>query len=163
MADDTSSAQALLDAFQEELAAFGTLLAVLSGERNALLANDVDAVSAFAARKAQLVDRLREMADVRAARVQRDGFSGSAPGIQAWLMHHGGASADKLSALWQHLLDAARQARSANESNGLIVRARMQHNQGALHALQAAAQRLSLYGPDGLSSFSPGQRELGRA
>ena len=161
--DSVADAQQLFVALTEEVAAFDVLRGILLSEQDALLLNDVESVSRLAEHKAKLVDQLSEAAAERARSLRRLGHPDTAQGVRDWIASHRGPQAGRLSPLWQRLLDAARDARRMNESNGRIVLTRMQHNHGALTALHAAARRLSLYGPDGLNSLTPDQRELGCA
>jgi flagellar biosynthesis/type III secretory pathway chaperone len=163
MDSDALSVDALRARMQAELAAFDALRDLLLAEQNALLAGDVDSVSGLARRKAELVEQLREMGAARTLSLRHQGLPNTSAGVRDWIARHFGAGDADLPALWQRLLDIAHEAQRLNESNGQLMFARMQHNQGALDALQSAAQRSSLYGADGLSSFSRPYRELGRA
>lgn len=163
MQHSVPNAASTLVAMRAELSAFTTLRDVLVAEQSALLASDVERVSQFSHQKAKLVEQLSSFARVRAANLERLGFDRAAHGVQKWIDAHMGSGAHELRVVWQELVDVARETQRMNESNGHLVQTRMQHNQGALDALHGAARRLSLYGPDGRSDYSPSNRDIGRA
>lgn len=157
------TAASTLAAMRAELSTFTTLRDVLVAEQAALLVSDVELVAQLAQKKANLVEQLGIYASERATNLERLGFDHSAHGVNDWIGAHKGSGVADLRMIWQELLDVARDTQRMNESNGHLVQARMQHNQGALDALHGAARRLSLYGPDGRTDYSPGNRNLGRA
>jgi flagella synthesis protein FlgN len=64
--------------------------------------------------------------------------------------------------IWQHLLKLAEEARNINRQNGQLIASRMQSNSQALNVLLSAADRASLYGPDGQPRTGLGGRMLGK-
>jgi flagella synthesis protein FlgN len=70
---------------------------------------------------------------------------------------------ETLSRQWQRLLEMAAQAQAFNRTNGALIDMRLSHNRAALATLHAAAQRHTLYRPDGQAELGATTRELGRA
>jgi flagella synthesis protein FlgN len=64
---------------------------------------------------------------------------------------------------WSWLCELAAEARELNALNGKLIGLHMQHNQQALAALMAAADKATTYGPDGQQQSGVGSRILGKA
>lgn len=154
---------AFVSGLRAELAGFGELHQILLAEQDCLLRADAEALPELVEVKSRQIERLHALAGQRAGYLGALALEPGGRGMRAWLAEHAGADQRELSVLWQRLVDAAAEARTLNDRNGGLIGARLNHNQAALAALQAAARSLSTYGPDGQAQLPAGQRELGRA
>jgi flagella synthesis protein FlgN len=143
---------------QAELSAEATtvkrFIALLKTEQRALKEGFVDALEQLAQEKSTLVSDLRS----RQNRRERDAAAGGGGKIDAWIARKGGAVAARG---WKELLDLAGEAHRLNHVNGILIDTLMRNNRQALNILQGAAQRASLYGPDGRTQHYTGGRVLG--
>lgn len=142
---------AFFAALADELASFAAFVGLLETERACLLAGDVDALLTLAHTKSDRVADLARLAEVRRSFLRGAGFRTDRAGMSEWLLVEGGADRERVSRLWSELLGRAAEAQQLNESNGALIAARLSFNQSALAALQAAAQQVTFYGPDGTS------------
>jgi flagella synthesis protein FlgN len=148
---------------QAELAALQEFCRILQAEQDALLRSDVAAVVQLSEAKSDLVERLAALAAVRAAYLDEQDFTADRLGMAQWLVAQGGREHEAISRQWQRLLELAAQAQALNQSNGALIGMRLSHNRAALATLHAAAQRHTLYRPDGQADLGASTRELGRA
>lgn len=140
----------LVAALAAERDAFVKFFELLKNEEMALAEGRIDDLPALAQAKTDMFVALSRLAETRNALLARLGVEKDAKGMDAWLTRNGHApEAGHVRQSWQQLLDAARQAKSLNEANGAMIEVKLQHNQQALAVLRAAANQLTLYGPDG--------------
>jgi flagellar biosynthesis/type III secretory pathway chaperone len=154
---------AFVAGLQEELASFDELSRILHAERQCLLEGDADALLALTDIKLRTVERLTELARLRAGYLHERRLTPGAAGMQQWLASQASAERRRLADAWARLLAMTASARAANRINGGLIATRLGHNQAALATLQSAAQHHTGYGPDGQSDFRVGHRELARA
>ncbi len=146
---------------QAEATAFTAFHELLRTEQAALAARDVDALLQVVPAKSERVRVLNDLARRRVSALIAQGFPPDRSGMAQWLIVHGGAERDALSACWQGLLDTARQAQALNRENGVLIETRLQHNQRLMSALASGVQP-SLYGPDGQTRIDGSGRNLGK-
>jgi flagellar biosynthesis/type III secretory pathway chaperone len=154
---------AFVAGLQEELASFDELSRILHAEQQCLLEGDADALLALTDAKSRTVERLQELARLRAAHLHERRLPPGAAGMQQWLASQASAERARLADAWTRLLALTASARAANRINGGLIATRLTHNQAALASLHNAAQHHTGYGPDGQSDFHVGNRELARA
>lgn len=141
----------------ERLQAFVELL---KQEQVLLKSESGEALLALVETKNALATQLSELAQGRERQLSALGLPAGSPGMAAWLGGHARSSEQQL---WQAFLKLATEARDLNLLNGKLIGLHMQHNQQALAALTAAADRATTYGPDGQQQSSVGSRILGKA
>jgi flagellar biosynthesis/type III secretory pathway chaperone len=154
---------AFVAGLQEELASVDELSRILHAEQRCLLEGNADALLALADVKSRTVERLAELARLRAAYLHEQRLIPGTAGMQQWLASQASAERTRLADAWARLLALTAFARAANRINGGLIATRLGHNQAALATLQSAAQHHTGYGPDGQSEFRVGNRELARA
>jgi flagellar biosynthesis/type III secretory pathway chaperone len=148
---------------EEEIAGFGELCQLLQAEQQCLLEGDADALLALTDTKSRTVERLTELARLRAEYLRERRLAPGAAGMQQWLASLTGGERARLADAWSRLVALGAAARAANRINGGLIATRVRHDQAALATLQNAAQQHTGYGPDGQSDFHVGNRELARA
>lgn len=146
---------------QAEAAAFSAFHELLRTEQAALGARDIEALLQVVPAKSERIRVLNDLARRRTAWLASQGFAPDRSGMAQWLIVHGGAEREALSACWQGLLETARQAQALNRENGVLIETRLQHNQRLMSALASGVQP-SLYGPDGQTRIDGSGRDLGR-
>jgi len=154
---------AFVGSLQAELATLQEFCRTLQAEQDALLRSDVAAVVKLSEAKSDLVERLAALAAVRAAYLDAQQLTADRRGMAQWLLAQAGSDHETISHQWQRLLEMAAQAQALNQSNGALIGMRLSHNRAALTTLHAAAQRHTLYRPDGQADLGAITRELGRA
>ena len=137
---------------QLELGGVGTFLEILQAEQGALVEGEVERLEGMASDKARMAEQLSALAARRSRYLASHGFSTDIQGMAGWLAHS--ADAKTVSA-WRVLQELTATAQQLNRTNGIIIAARLRHNQQALAALQGAAGAISLYGPNG-QTLGPG-------
>ncbi len=154
--DGAPGARGLLADLNAEKLAVTRFISLLKTEQRALKEGFVDALEQLAQEKSTLVGQLNQ---IEAKRDRNAGHAGaSVAGIESWITREGGMAA---TTCWQELLELAREARRINQINGILIDTLVRNNKQALNLLQSAAQRASLYGPDGRSENYSGGRMLG--
>jgi flagella synthesis protein FlgN len=153
-----SPLQGLLD---EEIAVLSEFLKILKQEEAALVAGDADGLVPVAQTKNQLAERLALIAERRTVLLDTAGLPQSRAGIETLIGRQPGAK--DVQQRWATLLEQAREVKQRNELNGRLIAEKLSHNQQALQALSAAAERTALYGPDGQTRIGGGGRSFGRA
>lgn len=139
-------------ALAEERACIRDFLDLLRREQAALVGGEHDRLLSFTERKAAHLLALRRYADARNRHLADRGLAADRDGMMALFARQPDA---RMAEVWKDLMTLAAEVRDANEVNGLLVAARLRHNQASLAALQAAANAGgSLYGPDGGSRLS---------
>lgn len=133
----------LLTALASERDAVQTFSAILGEEQEALISGVLEALPALTERKASLTEQLAALGQTRDTRLTEMGYPVGRAGGEA------AAAADAdVARAWQALRDIAAQARQTNETNGLLIRSRLEYSRQALNALRAGNGD-PLYGPDG--------------
>jgi flagella synthesis protein FlgN len=153
---ETQPAAGMLAELGAEKLALTRFISLLKTEQRALKEGFVEALEQLAQEKSALVGELNRLEAKRARDAAQVGCDGA--GTAAWVAREGGMQATNM---WLEMLDLAREARRLNQVNGILIDTMMRNNKQALNVLQAAAQRASLYGPDGRSENYSGGRMLG--
>jgi flagella synthesis protein FlgN len=149
---------ALLDEESRELRAF---IKLLQQEQALLTAGDTgESLMPLAQSKAEFTTRLESLSARREQLLVQRGKGTGRAGMEAWVSEGSGAP---LKPRWQDWLVTAAEARTLNELNGKLIRMHLQHNQDALTVLMSAANRASVYGPDGHQVAAGTGRSLGKA
>lgn len=151
--DDAFSA--FIAGLKVELGRIQAFLDVLKSEEQALIRGDIERLASIAEDKIRLARELGKYAAERSGYLAAHGFSPDAHGMSACAT--GNAEA---TALWNRLLELAKQTYQINQTNGVLVNTRLQRNQQALAVLQRAFNSASLYGPDGQPQDAAGSRSL---
>jgi flagellar biosynthesis protein FlgN len=149
---------AMLADLEAEKLVLTRFLGLLKTEQRALKEGFVDALEQLSQEKSKLVGELNKLEAARDQAAARATADGSA--IESWIAREGGVPATQC---WLELIDSAREARRINQINGVLIDTLMRNNRRALNMLQTAAQRASLYGPDGHNQNYTGGRWLGAA
>ena len=111
--------------------------------------------------KAEMAQRLSELAVLRARFLALQGYGPDATGMQSWIRSH---SKDATAATaWRSLQSLAAQARVLNQVNGALIELQLRHHQQTLAALGKACGTPMLYGPQGQTLASPRTRQLSAA
>lgn len=158
-----SAHASLINALRAEITGFEQLCGILEAERSALLSADADRLLILSDAKSKVVEQLADLAQARTDALHTLGLDTRMPDLGARLATRREAESERITASWQELLAAANRAQSLNRSNGELLSVRMTHNRAALEALNAAARRHSVYGPDGQNVLAPSHRNLGQA
>jgi len=140
-----------LSALAQERDRVRDFLQLLEREQSALVAGDHDHLMAFTEQKAARILDLRRYSDSRSRLLASHGLRTDKDGMSAWLEQHADAAARRL---WDEIKSLAAQVRATNDLNGMLVAARLKHNQAAIAALQAAAHSSGVYGPDGATRLT---------
>lgn len=140
----------------EESGALEGFVDLLRREQELLAEGDIETLSSLAVEKAAMAERLGRLSLQREDSVAADGCKD----MNAWLARSENHSHETA---WQQLLDLARQAKTLNETNGSLIKLRLQHNQQALAVLLAASNLAVTYGPDGQQYTAGNGRPLGSA
>jgi flagella synthesis protein FlgN len=153
----------MLSALAAEVAVLSRFVELLRREQASLASGIMDPLPAFTAEKARIVIELQQTGARRTAMLRAAGLDPDSAGMSAWL---GKQPADLRPALqrgWRAFLALVAESRQLNDTNGVIVRARLKHNQQALAVLAGAAGTAGLYGADGASRVIPPRRTIGVA
>lgn len=132
---------ARLEAEAEAVAAF---VDVLRREQQALVAGDAEALPLLAEDKGTHVARLAELSEFRSRQLADLGLSPDRAGMDLFAER-----VPEARPAWARLRSLAGEARDMNETNGTIIRARLNHFQKAMRFLKSAATGADLYGRDG--------------
>lgn len=145
-----------------ELAGFQEFNHLLKKEQGALIKGEIEQLTVFSAKKSELVSKLAELGAQRIRLITLAGYENNASGISAYL---DAIQAQKSTrALWEKLLDTAREVEQVNLNNGILIDTHLRHNQQTLSVLQSAANPVSsLYGPNGQISSAASGRRLDKA
>jgi len=135
-----------LSALEQERERVREFLQLLEHEQAALVAGEHDNLMAFTEQKAARILELRRYSDSRSRLLGTQGLRADKDGMSAWIEQH---ADEPVRRVWDEIKSLAAQVRAANEINGVLVAARLKHNQASIAALQAAARSSGVYGPDG--------------
>ncbi|NDU88485.1 flagella synthesis protein FlgN [Ferrovum myxofaciens] len=116
-------------ALDEEISALTQFQVLLDEEQGLLMSGETLPLIPLAEKKSRLAQRLIDLTTYRRE-------LGNPPV---------GHSSDRLN----DLLTKTQKAETTNRTNGELIQIRLRHNQQALKILQQAAQKATLYGPDG--------------
>lgn len=142
---------------EEESRVVVEFLHVLRQEQEALIAGQIDLILPLSGGKEAYCQRLDRFARQRLVLLSGSGLAAGET-LNNWLK----AQDQRVRDTWQHLLKLAEEARNLNRQNGQLIASRMQSNSQALNVLLSAADRASLYGPDGQPRTGLGGRMLGK-
>lgn len=150
-ADITPRLRAERDALKE-------FVALLETEQQTLLDGHPEQLSTLANSKIQAAHELSKMANTRRNDLRAHGAIAESGGITAWLQAHTPSNLP----VWLDIQQLAEQAQHLNRTNGMLIQAKLRHNQQALTVLQNAAHSTNgLYGPDGQPHLPTSGRTLG--
>lgn len=147
---------------EAESGAFQDFIHTLQTEQEVLVQGEVDKLIELARLKSEKIVLLSQLAERRNRFLASQGYDPLRGGMELWLSQHGAEHTPRLGETWKLLLERAREAQHLNQTNGVMIEARLQHNQHALAVLQAAANQVSLYGPDGQTQSTGLGRPLGK-
>lgn len=156
-----ASAADLVRSLQAESDAFLDFTQTLRIEQEALIQGEVDQLLELARVKSEKIVLLSQLAERRNRFLTGLGYDPLHGGMERWISQHA-QDAPEIGKSWNNLLENAREARHLNQTNGVMIETRLQHNQQALSALQAASSQISLYGPDGQTQSTGLGRPLGK-
>lgn len=158
---DLSALLALLDTETQTLAVFSELL---KREHDALRNNHTDALTGLVQEKSRLAEQLNTLSLQRSQLLAQQQLTSDRNGMERLRHQHAHTpSGQRLDALWQRWLALATEAQQLNTSNGLLIGTRLTYNQQLLHALHAATDQATLYGPDGQTQATSSGRHIGSA
>ena len=150
-----------VSALEQERRRVRDFLELLEREQSALVAGDHDHLLAFTEQKAARILELRRYSDNRSRLLASYGLRADKDGMSTWIEEHANESTRRI---WDEIKSLAAKVRATNEINGVLVEARLKHNQAAIAALQAAARSSGVYGPDGATRLPHSQtRKLASA
>ena len=148
------------DLLHKEVAQLQAFVELLKQEQALLKSESGEALLALVETKNALAAELGQQAQGREQQLAALGLPAGRAGMTDWLDRHARPAERPL---WDTFLKLAGEARDLNLLNGKLIGLHMQHNQQALAALTAAADRATTYGPDGQQQSSVGSRILGKA
>jgi flagella synthesis protein FlgN len=140
---------------REEQRLITELQDILKDEQGALVAADIDKLSALTPRKSEVINRMGVLAGERHKALGNAGFEAHEGGMENWLCAHGTPD-DK--ALWNSVLSQTREAKELNRLNGMLINRQLSHTQGALQALRPPSPGGNVYGPTGLTATTTTSR-----
>jgi flagella synthesis protein FlgN len=147
-ASPAASAAAFAAGLQAEQEALGTFIGLLQTEQEILVQGDADGLAALAPQKATQIDLLTLLGEQRKRHLAAQNLSDSADGMLTWLNRNQGFAA-AVRKIWRELLARAEKAQQINQSNGLLIDSRLEHNRLKLAVLHSAAASDGVYRPDG--------------
>lgn len=136
------------------------LLECLEAERTALIERDLDTLEATTQKKLDCSQQLEQLETRRGALLESLGYDNTSESLQQCFRTL--PCAERLSALWQQIMDNIATCRATNLSNGSILESGRQHVEQALCILRGQTGAPSVYAQDGEARASLGQRELGK-
>lgn len=126
-------------------------VALLECEQGMLAENPGDQLLELAAQKTSAALGLNRLTQECRTQLQEHiPQAGGAGPIQAWL----GAHSPEALAIWLKILNLAKRSQQLNRANGELIQMKLRHNQLSLAILSNAANKASLYGPDGQPDFA---------
>ena len=156
-APDKGGAQ-LRQTISEEAQSVQEFVDLLLVEQKALSSGDTDELPILAESKGKLADHLNQLAEQRNAALATLGFGANRDGMESWCAKY--PDEQEVARIWANVLTLAREARELNRLNGELIKLRMNATAAALEALRASKSSLDLYGPDGQSARTTGQRRI---
>lgn len=156
-----ASSIALADLLESEAREAAAFVELLKKEQAMLVDGNVEGLLPLIDQKSAFTARLGDLADAREKIINQAGAGSGRSGMETYLSRR---PADKaLRSRWEALLAVASEAQALNQTNGKLIRLHLQHNQQAMHALMAAANQATTYGPDGHQRPAGSGRFLGSA
>jgi flagella synthesis protein FlgN len=137
-------------ALTAEQAALLDFVALLECEQGMLVENSGDQLLELARQKTSAALGLNRLAQECRILLQEHIPQSGAGSIQAWL----GAHSPEALAIWLKILNIAKRSQQLNRANGELIQMKLRHNQLSLAILSNAANKASLYGPDGQPDFA---------
>lgn len=125
---------------------------LLVNEQAVLRDGASDLLDILSRNKAEMAQRLRELAKARERFLVSQGLSPDAAGMQSWITSH--PKDIRAAAAWSGMQSLARQARALNQVNGALIEIQLRNHQQKLAALGKASGTHMLYGPQG-QTLSP--------
>ncbi|QNM95613.1 flagella synthesis protein FlgN [Chitinimonas koreensis] len=155
----------LLVVLQNELAELQAFVALLEREQRALVANTLADLVEFAKEKAARAQTLEALAKERKRLFEVNGveLSPDPPHPLTGARQLPAEHLPTLAALWQELIQSARQASALNLTNGRLIDTRQQQNQQLMSMLQATHTTSLSYDAYGQPRMSRPGSSLGKA
>lgn len=147
------------DLVRREVGTLREFLKKLEQEQQALVSGTIELLPTLAQEKSALVAQLNQFLEQRHELLAGAMLPAGRAGMESWLATK--TASETCLQEWQDLLQLVRQTREINEINGKLINTRLQHNQQILSALLEAANRATLYGPDGQTQAAPTGRLFG--
>lgn len=144
----------------DEVGKLKEFLDLLHREQSLLAAADTQALVSLVEGKNALAAELAVCTHSRENALQKAGLPPTRAGMEAWLTRAGN---ENQRHDWRLLLDLATSARDLNETNGKLIALHLDKNQQAFATLVTAANRATLYGPNGQQHGGGFSRILGTA
>jgi flagella synthesis protein FlgN len=140
---------ALARALRTEAAALREFVALLRAEQQALVSGKLESISSFRESKSIYMFELNRLAEQRRTTLISLGMSADRAGMEKLLRERAGAGSEPDSA-WRQLIELASTAQQLNDTNGTLIRTRLNGTQQALSVLFSAANLMNgTYTPDG--------------
>lgn len=156
----TPRSATLADLVAQELGLLQNFVSLLREEESLLTRREAGRLMQLAEEKSALVARLGALASAREDDLANRNLPAGRQGMDFWVASPEGASSRRR---WEQLLVLGTEAKMLNETNGKLIALQLEHNQQALNAIMAAADKASTYGPDGQQKSAGSGRSLGSA
>lgn len=131
-----------------ESEAITAFIMLLREEQQALMRGDLERLSSFAESKTICLFELTRLGEQRLQWLRERGLTADRAGMERLLSEHA-VGAPQARTAWQQLLNVAKTAQQLNETNGSLIRTRLNGTQRALSVLFSAANIAGAYAPDG--------------
>lgn len=161
MTDPRQCREELNELLRAEYDCAGRLAALLGDETEALNGRDIDAVETLVGRKQTLMQEFEALEARRHALLERAGFGGAQPDIEACIAWCDGSG--RLARGWRALLERIRDCQHRNRCNGAVLESSRRHAQQALALLRGQNPQPGLYTPHGASAADTLGRSLAKA
>lgn len=156
----TPRSATLADLVAQELGLLQDFISLLRQEESLLTRREASRLTQLAEEKSALATRLGTLASAREDDLANRNLPAGRKGMDLWVASPEGASSRRR---WEQLLVLAGEAKMLNETNGKLIALQLDHNQQALNAIMAAADKAATYGPDGQQKGAGSGRSLGSA
>lgn len=156
----TPRSATLADLVAQELGLLQNFVSLLRQEESLLTRREAGRLTQLAEEKSALVARLGALASAREDDLANRNLPSGRQGMDLWVASPEGASSRRR---WEQLLVLGAEAKMLNETNGKLIALQLEHNQQALNAIMAAADKAATYGPDGQQKSAGSGRSLGSA
>lgn len=143
----------MLAALRAELAGVEALLVILEREQQMLMTGSIATLPELTTQKSTLVADIDKQSQARLV-----WFPVDAAARQTLFLQQ-----PTIATAWAALSERANRAAALNQSNGLLINQRLQHNREALHILRGQETGQPTYGPDGQQQSLGSGRTLGSA
>lgn len=141
----------LVEVLTEEVSGFKEFRRLLLSEQEALMTANTEAISETTETKDVRYQKLNRLASDRAKLISSLGFAATKQGVFSWVNQ----SPEDVVALWNVLLDLAKEVQRLNDVNGKLIHTRLQYTQQTLSALLTAVNQANLYGSNGQPNSVP--------